>query len=79
LLFLSTISTSLPLPGGCTLLTGASLSLPVGLGPEGSFQLPATLPFESPSLHLYLQLLCADPGSANSLFTATNGLDLSIR
>jgi len=81
-LFVGTQQTALSLAPGCTLYVDFAgmigSGVPMTLGANGSVQLAATLPAPSPLVDVYLQFMAADQGAPNGVFTASNGLKMSI-
>lgn len=69
---------SAPLGFGCTLLLGTILpsALAITLDGAGALSIPVALPPNAPALDLYLQYFGNDPGSANGIYSSSNGLQL---
>ncbi|MCC7172335.1 MAG: hypothetical protein IT459_17955 [Planctomycetes bacterium] len=81
-LLLATAQGSASLGSGCTLLLGGTIlptAITLPLNGSGAVSLPALLPPGTPSVDLFMQFFPADSGSANGVYSATNGLQMHIQ
>lgn len=81
-LLLATAQASVSLGSGCTLLLGGTIlptSITLPLNGAGAVSLPALLPPGTPSVDLFMQFFPADSGSANGMYSTTNGLQMHIQ
>lgn len=81
-LVFGTQAATMPLAGGCTLLTipsPATTTLPLfGIGPgNGAIAVSASIPVGFPLTSIFMQGFTADPGIAQG-YAATNGLRLTV-
>jgi len=81
LLFVGGARASVPLPGGCSLYVGAPL-LSFGIAyptdSAGRSRIPLKLPNGTGPVRVAFQALVLDTGSANGVFTASNGLEMEL-